>query len=80
MTTPWNDTDKRNYRTGETAAVLPSETKAARTEPMTEAEFTQELASIRRRLEQAGQPLVRLDGLGAREKARREAEAGRKTV
>lgn len=42
---------------GETAAIVPSETKAGRKEPMTMDEFWAELAKSRKGIEAAGKPL-----------------------
>lgn len=44
-------------RKGETAAILPSETKPARKAPMTMTEFEAELERSRRELLAAGRPL-----------------------
>ena len=54
-------------------AIEPSETKPARTKPMTNAEFERELALIRRQLTERGMPLTRLDGIAAQEKEDRIA-------
>ena len=59
---------------GETAAIVPSETKG-RVKPMSDSEFVAALARERRLLEEAGLPLVRGDLLGANEKAGRIAAA-----
>lgn len=60
---------------GNTFAIVPSETKPARTKPMTDAEFERELALIRRQLTERGMPLTRLDGIAAQEKPERIAAA-----
>ena len=60
-------------RRGEAAAIVPSETKPARTKPMTNAEFERELALIRRQLTERGMPLTRLDGIAVQEKEDRIA-------
>lgn len=65
-------------RRGETAAIVPSETKPARTKPMTDAEFERELALIRRQLTERGIPLTRLDGIAVQEKPERIAAAQRR--
>lgn len=66
---------KAEKRNRETAAIVPSETKPARTKPMTDAEFERELALIRRQLTERGIPLTRLDGIAVQEKPERIAAA-----
>jgi len=66
---------KDSRRRGETAAIVPSETKPARTKPMTNAEFERELALIRRQLTERGVPLVNRECMAAQEKAERIAAA-----
>jgi len=56
-------------------AIVPSETKPARTKPMTNAEFERELALIRRQLTERGVPLVNRECMAAQEKAERIAAA-----
>lgn len=43
---------------GQTAAIVKSETKPIRKEPMTEAEFWEQLDQQRREIEAAGKPLI----------------------
>ena len=62
-------------RRGETAAIVPSEVKPARTQPMTDAEFERELALIRRQLTERGIPLTNRDCMAAQEKPERIAAA-----
>ena len=64
---------KAEKRNRETAAIVPSEIKPARTKPMTNAEFERELALIRRQLTERGIPLTRLDGIAVQEKEDRIA-------
>lgn len=49
---------RRRFR-GETAAILPSDTRPKRTEPMTDEEFRAALDRERRELIAAGKPLWR---------------------
>lgn len=49
---------RKRFR-GETAAILPSESKPSRAEPMTDAEFEAALGRERRELIAAGKPLWR---------------------
>lgn len=68
-------------RRGETAAIVPSETKPLRNKPMTDDEFDAYYAQIRRELLDAGRPLVTDSSLAVQEKnARIGAERGRKLV
>ena len=62
---------------GETAAILPSESKPIRTEPMTDAELWELLAAERREIEAAGRVLHDPECMAAREKAQRIAQANR---
>ena len=66
---------RRAGQKGETAAILPSETKPMRTKPMTDEEFTAYLAMETRRLLDAGEPLFRDDLIAVSEKAARIAAA-----
>jgi hypothetical protein len=62
------------FRYGETAAVIPSDTKPIRKEPMTMTEFDVLYQAIREELIRAGLPLFRDDMIACAEKATREAE------
>lgn len=59
-------TGSRRTKRGETAAIVPSETKPARAGAMTDTEFEALYQAIRRELIDAGQPLYRDDMPAAR--------------